>query len=91
VPLYDATIDDLIDAHVVFAGTADQVFEQVRAYNRHVGGIGNLLMMGQGGDLSHADTVDSLQRFSRDVLPRLQDLQVGDYEPAPASVQPIAA
>ncbi len=91
VPLYDATIDDLIDAHVVFAGTADQVFEQVRAYNRHVGGIGNLLMMGQGGDLSHADTVDSLQRFSRDVLPRLQDLQVGDYQPAPATPQPIAA
>ncbi len=84
VMLYNATIDDLIDAHVVFAGTADQVFEQLRAYHRYVGGFGNLLMMGQGGDLSHADTIDSLTRFSRDVLPRLDSLDAGDYEPPPA-------
>lgn len=82
VPLYKATIDDLIDCHVVFAGTADQVYEQLKAYHRYVGGFGHLLMMGQGGDLSHADTIDSLTRFARDVLPRLRELGVDRYEAA---------
>ena len=80
VNIHGASIDDLIDAHVVFAGTPDQVFEQIKAYNTHVGGCGNLLMMGQGGDLSHEDTVSSLRMFSKDVLPRLAELRVDGYE-----------
>jgi alkanesulfonate monooxygenase SsuD/methylene tetrahydromethanopterin reductase-like flavin-dependent oxidoreductase (luciferase family) len=69
-----ATIDQLIDAHVAFVGTPDQVYEQIKAYNEYVGGCGNLLIMAQGGDLNHADTVDSLTLFSREVMPRLQAL-----------------
>jgi alkanesulfonate monooxygenase SsuD/methylene tetrahydromethanopterin reductase-like flavin-dependent oxidoreductase (luciferase family) len=80
VILAEASIDELIDAHVVFAGTPDQVYEQIKAYNSYVGGLGNLLMMGQGGDLSHADTVDSLTLFAREVLPRLKELRVDGYE-----------
>jgi len=38
-----------------------------------MGGIGNLLLMFQGGDLGHADTVDSLTRFGREVLPQIRD------------------
>jgi alkanesulfonate monooxygenase SsuD/methylene tetrahydromethanopterin reductase-like flavin-dependent oxidoreductase (luciferase family) len=82
--LHGASIDDLIDAHVAFAGTPDQVFEQIKAYNTHVGGCGNLLMMGQGGDLSHEDTVSSLKMFSKEVLPRLAELRVDGYEVPPA-------
>lgn len=81
VMLAKASIDELIDAFVAFAGTPDQVFEQVKAYHDYVGGVGNLMMMGQGGDLSHADTVDSLSLFAREVMPRLQDLHVDGYEP----------
>ena len=42
--------------------------------HQHVGGLGQLLMMGQGGHISHHDTVSNLQLFSKEVLPRLGDL-----------------
>jgi hypothetical protein len=37
--------------------------------------MGNLLMMGHAGFLSHEDTVDSLTLFSREVLPRLKEFK----------------
>jgi alkanesulfonate monooxygenase SsuD/methylene tetrahydromethanopterin reductase-like flavin-dependent oxidoreductase (luciferase family) len=70
------TVADAIDAGLVFAGTPDDVFDQLRAFYDHVGGFGHLLMMGQGGLLSHEDTVANLTLFSREVLPRLADLGV---------------
>jgi hypothetical protein len=33
-------------------------------------------MMGQAGTLSHADTVDNLTVFAKEVMPRLQDLSI---------------
>ena len=80
VNLHGASIDDLIAAQVVFAGTPDQVFEQIKAYNANVGGCGNLLMMGQGGDMTHDETVDSLRLFASDVMPRITELKVEGYE-----------
>ena len=68
------TVDDAVDAGLCFAGTPDDVFDQLRAFYRHVGGFGHLLMMGQGGLLSHAETVANLELFSRDVMPRLGEL-----------------
>ncbi|HVB79578.1 MAG TPA: LLM class flavin-dependent oxidoreductase [Candidatus Binataceae bacterium] len=78
-----ATIDQLIDAHVVFAGTPEQVYHQIKDYHAYVGGFGNLLMMGHGGALGHVDTVQNLTLFSREVLPRLQDLPPITYELPP--------
>ena len=68
------TIADAIDAGLSFAGTPDDVFDQLRAFYDHVGGFGHLLMMGQGGLLSHEETVASLTLFSKAVLPRLEEL-----------------
>ena len=68
-----ASIPELIDAKIVFAGTADQVYEQICQYNDHVGGIGNYIFMFHGGCLSHEDTKDNLARFATDVLPRLKE------------------
>ena len=45
-----------------------------RRFYGHVGGFGHLLMMGQGGHISHEDTVANLTMFSREVLPRLAEL-----------------
>ena len=47
---------------------------KLKAFYDHVGGFGHLLMMGQGGLISHEDTVDNLTMFSREVLPRLTEL-----------------
>ena len=69
-----ATVDDFIDAGLVFAGTPDMVFAQIKEFHDHVGGFGHLLMMGQGGYISHEDTVGNLKLFSKEVLPRLGEL-----------------
>src|SRR5205814_1964872 len=63
------SVEDAIDAGLSFAGTPDDVFDQLKAFYNHVGGFAHLLMMGQGGYISHEDTVDNLTLFSREVLP----------------------
>jgi alkanesulfonate monooxygenase SsuD/methylene tetrahydromethanopterin reductase-like flavin-dependent oxidoreductase (luciferase family) len=68
------TVEQAIDAGLSFAGTPDDVFDQLKAFYEHVGGFGHLLMMGQGGHISHDDTVDNLRLFSREVLPRLAEM-----------------
>ncbi len=65
-----ASVEEFIDAGICFAGTPDMVFEQMKAFRGHVGGFGHLLMMGQGGHITHDDTVDSATLFSKEVLPR---------------------
>ena len=42
-----------------------------------MGGFENLLLMFQGGDLGHAETVDSLTLFGREVLPQIQAQAAG--------------
>jgi alkanesulfonate monooxygenase SsuD/methylene tetrahydromethanopterin reductase-like flavin-dependent oxidoreductase (luciferase family) len=72
IDMRTASVQDLIDAGVLFCGTPDQVTAQIIEFTEYCGGMGNLLMMGHAGFLSHEDTVDSLTLFSREVLPRLQ-------------------
>jgi alkanesulfonate monooxygenase SsuD/methylene tetrahydromethanopterin reductase-like flavin-dependent oxidoreductase (luciferase family) len=68
-----ATIPELVDANIVFAGNPDQVAEQITEFCDHVGGIGNLIMMCHGGSLSHADAMENLRLFAKEVMPRLKD------------------
>ena len=65
-------MQDLIDAGIMFCGTPDQVYEQIVEFCEYCGGMGNLLMMGQAGYLNHADTVDNLTLFAKEVMPRLK-------------------
>lgn len=73
------TASDLVEAAVAFAGTPDQVYEQIVEFARHSGGIGNLMIMGQGGTLSHADAEENLTLFAREVLPRLRELDQSEF------------
>ena len=72
VDMRACSVRDLIDAGVLFCGTPDQVYDQLVEFCEYCGGMGNLLMMGQGGWLSHEDTADNLTLFAKDVLPRLK-------------------
>ena len=36
-------------------------------------GVGSLLLEAQGGQLSHQDTMRSLERFGKEVIPTLKD------------------
>jgi alkanesulfonate monooxygenase SsuD/methylene tetrahydromethanopterin reductase-like flavin-dependent oxidoreductase (luciferase family) len=72
VDISTCSADDLIEAGSLFAGTPDEVYAQITRFCSDVGGIGHLLLMMQGGTLSHAETTDSLKLFGKEVLPRLQ-------------------
>ena len=68
-----ASVDAFINADMAFAGTPDTVFGQVRELGDHLGGIGHLLMMGQGGHTSAGDMVANLTLISGEGLSRSQE------------------
>jgi alkanesulfonate monooxygenase SsuD/methylene tetrahydromethanopterin reductase-like flavin-dependent oxidoreductase (luciferase family) len=72
VNMHAGSVQDLIDAGVLFCGTPDQVYRQIIDFTEYCGGMGNLLMMGHAGFLSHEDTVSNLTMFSEEVMPRLK-------------------
>jgi alkanesulfonate monooxygenase SsuD/methylene tetrahydromethanopterin reductase-like flavin-dependent oxidoreductase (luciferase family) len=71
-----ATVQQFMDTETVFAGTPDDVFNQLKTFNARMGGVGHLLFFGQGGDLSHRDSMDNIRLFGREVAPRLMELGV---------------
>jgi alkanesulfonate monooxygenase SsuD/methylene tetrahydromethanopterin reductase-like flavin-dependent oxidoreductase (luciferase family) len=74
------TVDDQIARGNLFAGTPDQVFEQIKAFWEYSGGFGHLLMMGHAGLMTHQDTSRSMALFAQEVQPRLKAL-VDSYDP----------
>jgi alkanesulfonate monooxygenase SsuD/methylene tetrahydromethanopterin reductase-like flavin-dependent oxidoreductase (luciferase family) len=86
INMHAATVDELIDAGILFCGTPDEVYVQIVDFCEHCGGMGNLLMMGHGGELTHAQTIDNLTLFAAEVLPRLRSYRQPDAEAAAAVV-----
>jgi alkanesulfonate monooxygenase SsuD/methylene tetrahydromethanopterin reductase-like flavin-dependent oxidoreductase (luciferase family) len=80
-----ATVEQFMEAGTVFAGTPDDVYEQIKAFNDKVGGFGHLLFFGQGGHLDHKDTMDNIRLFGSEVMPRLRDLNPEPKRQATAS------
>jgi alkanesulfonate monooxygenase SsuD/methylene tetrahydromethanopterin reductase-like flavin-dependent oxidoreductase (luciferase family) len=72
VNMHSGSVQDLIDAGILFCGTPDQVYRQIVDFTEYCGGMGNLLMMGHAGFLTHEDTVDNLTLFAKEVMPRLK-------------------
>ena len=64
----------MIESGTCFAGTPDDVYDQITALNDSVGGFGHLLLFGQGGFLDHKDTVANITLFAKEVMPRLREL-----------------
>ena len=72
ISMHHGSVQDLIDAGILFCGTPDQVYEQIVNFTEYCGGMGNLLMMGHAGFLTHEDTVSNLELFAKHVMPRLK-------------------
>jgi alkanesulfonate monooxygenase SsuD/methylene tetrahydromethanopterin reductase-like flavin-dependent oxidoreductase (luciferase family) len=72
IDMYRASVQDLIDAGILFCGTPDQVIKQITEFCDYCGGMGNLLMMGHAGSMPHEDTVGNLQLFAKEVMPALK-------------------
>ena len=69
-----ATLEQFMATDTVFAGTPDDVYNQIKSLNDRVGGFGHLLFFGQGGFLDHKDTVANITLFGKEVMPRLREL-----------------
>jgi alkanesulfonate monooxygenase SsuD/methylene tetrahydromethanopterin reductase-like flavin-dependent oxidoreductase (luciferase family) len=82
INMHAGSVPDLIDAGLLFCGTPDQIYRQIVDFTEYCGGMGNLLMMGHAGFLSHEDTVSNLTMFSKEVMPRLAAYK----QPEPQSV-----
>jgi alkanesulfonate monooxygenase SsuD/methylene tetrahydromethanopterin reductase-like flavin-dependent oxidoreductase (luciferase family) len=67
------SVEKLIDAGIMMAGTPDQVYRQMQKFYDNVGGFGHLLIMGQAGFLEHDETVLGIRTFAREVYPRLKE------------------
>lgn len=68
----DLTVEKAIEAGIMFAGTPDRVYDQIKRFYEKVGGFGHMLLMGQAGFLNHEDTVHGIRTFAREVYPRLK-------------------
>jgi alkanesulfonate monooxygenase SsuD/methylene tetrahydromethanopterin reductase-like flavin-dependent oxidoreductase (luciferase family) len=77
-----ATVQQFMDTDTVFAGTPDDVFNQLQAFNTRMGGVGHLLFFGQGGYLSHQDAKANITLFGKEVAPRLRELGAPAQEAA---------
>lgn len=69
-----AKLDEQMAIGNVFAGTPDQVFEQIKAFWEYCGGFGHMMIMGQAGFLSDADAIKSMELYAQEVYPRLREL-----------------
>jgi alkanesulfonate monooxygenase SsuD/methylene tetrahydromethanopterin reductase-like flavin-dependent oxidoreductase (luciferase family) len=67
------TLADMAEGGILFAGTPDQLYEQMVKFSDRCGGIGRMLMLSQAGYLSHDETVDTMQLFAAEVAPRLRE------------------
>ena len=68
------TVEDAIDAGLVFAGTPDDVFDQLQRLLRPCRRLRPPPDDGPGRPITHDDTVANLTLFSKEVLPRLAEL-----------------
>ena len=69
-----ASVQQFMDTETVFAGTPDEVYEQIKTFNTRMGGVGHLLFFGQGGLLTHQDAMSNISLFGKEVAPRLREL-----------------
>lgn len=75
--LTSMTLDELIEEGIVFAGSAKTVTSQLERFYNHVGGFGNLLIMGQAGHMGHEEAIRGIRRFAGDVAPALDRVTDG--------------
>lgn len=92
VDAHNASLEEMIDGHLLFAGSPDDVYEQICQFDDDVGGFGNLLMMGHAADMGHDSVVDNLNLFGKEVLPRLKARSAARAQIAHApSASPLTA
>jgi len=78
------TADELIEVGMMFSGTPDQVFDQLKTFIGKIGPFGNLITQ-TGGALESSENMDSMRLFATEVWPRLQELEELKESPVEAA------
>jgi len=73
--LMSTTAEQAMAQGILFAGTPDSVFRQIKQFYDDVGGFGHLTMIGRTGFMTHAESVKSIRLFGKEVLPRLREIK----------------
>jgi len=67
-----APVEELTKDGYFFAGTPDEVVEQMLSFHDRVGGFANWLAMVQGGDMTTELVVPSMELIANEVMPALR-------------------
>jgi alkanesulfonate monooxygenase SsuD/methylene tetrahydromethanopterin reductase-like flavin-dependent oxidoreductase (luciferase family) len=70
--LAHASVDELTKDGYFFAGTPDEVVEQIVSFHGRVGGFANLMMMVQGGTMGTDLVLPSMELFAEAVMPEVR-------------------
>lgn len=65
------TAEKAMQRGILFAGSPDTVFEQIKTFYEEVGGFGHLVTMGRAGFMTHAETNRSIELLANEVAPRI--------------------
>ena len=60
---------------ILFVGNPDTVYRQIMEFYDQVGGFGHLSLVGRSGFMTHAESEKGIRLFSKEVLPRLREIQ----------------
>ena len=71
--LIGISAEDAIQRGILFAGSPETVYAQIRDFYDDVGGFGHLVTMGRAGLMTHAETERSIELLATEVSPRLLD------------------
>ena len=72
--LFSITVEQAMAQGIMFAGSPDSVYAQIKKFNDDVGGFGHLTMIGRTGFMTHAEAQKSIRLFGKEVLPRLKEI-----------------
>jgi alkanesulfonate monooxygenase SsuD/methylene tetrahydromethanopterin reductase-like flavin-dependent oxidoreductase (luciferase family) len=72
--LLSITAEEAMAQGIMFAGSPDSVYAQIKKFHDDVGGFGHLTMIGRTGFMTHAESEKSIRLFGNEVLPRLKEI-----------------
>jgi hypothetical protein len=72
--LVGLTAEQAIAKGLMFAGNPDTVYRQILEHREKVGPYEHLVLASRSGFMTHEEATRGLRMFSKEVLPRLEEL-----------------
>src|SRR5262245_29727439 len=72
-PIRNVTAEQAIAQGLMFAGNPDTVFRQIMDFRAKAGEFEHLILMGRSGFMTHDEAERGIERFAKEVLPRLRE------------------